>query len=212
MKYADDIVEMKDLRAGDLIFMNIGGAAGLVVKLGQLLLNERVRIGPRSVDHVLIVTGMDGFGPCAVQAMPHGAEEIALEERKHFGSGVVIVRMREDYPGQGEDAAVIARAMAGTPYSFGSYLLLAAWRFGLKAGWLERKINARRSPMGIVLSESVPAEVSLPKEAICSVLADQAWSLVGKRVCEGVAQQAVTPGKLLMSAMRRGAVWYPGRG
>jgi hypothetical protein len=50
--------------------------------------------------------------------------------------------------------------------------------------------------------------VRLPAEAICSVAGDQAWSLAGKRVVEGVAPQAVTPGRLVLSLWRRrGAIW-----
>jgi hypothetical protein len=52
-------------------------------------------------------------------------------------------------------------------------------------------------------------ELRLPMEAICSVLADQCWSLAGKRVMHGTAPQAVTPSQLgqrLLTGME-GVVW-----
>lgn len=50
--------------------------------------------------------------------------------------------------------------------------------------------------------------VRLPCEAICSVLADQSWSLAGQRVMDGVARQAVTPGAMAGQLWRRpGATW-----
>lgn len=157
-------------------------------------------------------------GPRLVQAMPHGAEEIELTPERHWKTGYGYVRIPEDYPGQAADAAAIARLMVGTPYSLGSYLALAAWHFGLKASWLERQIDARRDPVLFPLPSGKGfqsdgkrddlASLKLPKEMICSVLVDQAWSLAGKRVCEGVARQAVTPGKLAGSLWAMsGTVW-----
>jgi hypothetical protein len=56
-------------------------------------------------------------------------------------------------------------------------------------------------------------DAKLPCEAICSVLADQAWSLTGKKIMEGVAHQCVTPGALARRLLEMdGTHWiWPGR-
>lgn len=224
------IASLADVRPGDLFFTKIGGFIPGVfpVRAGMLLCGERVRIGRRSFDHVGIVTeapqrkaasllpngplfGYDGSTaltwPKAVQAMPKGAEEIWLRRETHWDDGTIYCRMPEDYVGQGSDAAAIARAMIGTPYSFLSYAALAAWRFGWKTPRLEAWINRRQSEPTWFMNEREPYshKVFLPCEAICSVLADQAWSLAGKRVMLNTAPQCVTPG-----ALAERLLWMPG--
>lgn len=221
-----DITSLADVRPGDLFFTNIGGFIPGVfpVKAGQLLLGERVRIGARSFDHVGIVVEAahhstaeahmiaDGFdvpielldsryAPRAIQAMPRGAEEIALTPATHWNERTTFFRLPEDYPGQAQDAAAIARLFVSekVPYSFLSYAALAAWKFGIKAERLERWIDRRR-PATLLQGYG---GVALPREAICSVLVDQAWSLAGKRVMDGVARQCVTPGALAMRLWAR---------
>lgn len=231
------IASLDDVRPGDLCFTNIGGLVPGVfpVKLGMLALGERVRIGHLSVDHVIVVTegsrGADGlpasdaytyvggprrygdayYPPMGVQAMPEGAERVALTADQHWNDRTAYVRLPEDYPGQGLDVARIAQEFvtAGVEYSFGSYLALAAWRYGFDTPkleeWIDRRLPARRVELP---GRKYPISVRLPAEAICSVLADQAWSLTGKRVVEGVAKQAVSPGRLALSLWRRpGVVW-----
>jgi hypothetical protein len=205
-----DINSLADLKPGDIMFGPIGGAVGIGVGLGQLALGESVRIGKLSIRHVGIVTEArfsdfrgPGDPPRLVQAMPGGAEEIELREDTHWTERHAYVRMPEDYPGQGGDAAAIARLMVqeGVAYSPASYAALAAWRFGLKTPRLEKWIGRRRSP--ILVPDTGPGlVVQLPVEAICSVLVDQAWSLAGKRVMQGVAHQAVTPGALALRLWR----------
>lgn len=105
--------------------------------------------------------------------------------------------------------------MIGTPYSFASYAALAAWRFGWKTPRLEMWINRRRLTIDISTRQPVlavrsePIEVGLPAEAICSVLADQAWALTGKQVMpEGTPHQCVTPGGLAAALLEtEGAQW-----
>lgn len=228
------IASLADVRPGDLIFTEITRprSASLLVKLGQLMLGERVRIGRRSFDHVIVVTreaksvtalrapfgelltGPDGelfTVPWGVQAMPRGAERVELTPAKHWTDRTAVVRLPEDYDGQHLDAAAVAKAFARerVDYSFGSYVLLAAWRYGIKARRLEARIARRRPPLRVELpGRGYPVHVRLPVEAICSVLADQVWTLVGKQVIDGVAEQAVTPGRLVMSLWRYpGAVW-----
>lgn len=224
---------LADVRPGDLFFTNIGGIVPGIfpVKLGQLMLGEHARIGRRSFDHVGIVVQAQGaitpdirydpvggtalpqrWAPKAVQAMPNGAEEISLTEAKHWTDSVTFMRLPEDYPGQAEDAAAIARAMIGTPYSFLSYVTLAAWRWGLSTPRLEAWIGRRVHESRVVETANpgywgdawVP--INLPAEAICSVLVDQAWSLTGKKIfTDGRPHQCVTPGALASRLL-----WMPG--
>jgi hypothetical protein len=56
------------------------------------------------------------------------------------------------------------------------------------------------------------AQLALPCEAICSVLADQAWTLAGHRVMQGVAHQAVTPGAMAGQLWCRSGTTWGGKG
>lgn len=206
----DKITGLHDLRPGDLMFGPIGGIVpGLFpVGAGQLLLNESFRIGPLAIRHVGVVveggTRFIGAIPRLVQAMPHGAEEIELTA-EHWSPRHAYVRLPEDYPGQADDAAAIARLFVSerVPYSFLSYAYLAAWRFGWKtdalARWIDRrgrKIAFLQSHRPVDLLVCTDFSIRLPREAICSVLADQAWTLTGKDLVQGTRPQIVTPGQL----------------
>jgi hypothetical protein len=147
--------------------------------------------------------------PMLVQAMPSGAEEIRMSPSRHWRPGVAYVRLAEDYPGQALDAAAVAREFVAerVPYSFLSYAYLAAWIRGIRAPRLAARINRRRPPLPPpyrTMSELRGVEIRLPAEAICSVLADQAWTLAGKQVMpEGTRPQVVTPGALFLHTFRR---------
>lgn len=220
------VESLADLRPGDIMFGPIGGAAGVLVAAGQLMLGEGWSVGPLKVRHVgvvveaarLLLGPPEATGPKLVQAMPSGAEEIEMTSATHWTDRHAYVRLPEDYPGQAADAAAIARAMVGTPYSFLSYAALAAWKFGLGTPRLEAWINRRQDE----IKPYWPAEhctpelmrQGLPCEAICSVLVDQAWSLAGKKVMEGVPHQCVTPGALAARLLldTEGARWaFPRR-
>jgi len=238
------IAGLAGLRPGDIGFGPIRGGAGLLVSAGQLMLGEGFRVGRLDVRHVFVVVEaqapedamadrvarvfdvptrlVDPRGPWCVEAMPQGARKICIDDR--WTEQYAYVRLPEDYPGQAEDAAAIARAMIGTPYSFASYAALAAWRLGWKTPRLEKWINRRQTPKHIIdkpsgtgelwtTSNPSLTEIALPCEAICSVLADQAWSLTGKKIMEGVAHQCVTPGALAGRLLEMdGARWiWPGR-
>lgn len=200
---------LTDLRPGDIGFGPIKGGAGMLVNAGQLLLGEGFRVGRLNIKHVFVITeALHDEGPSAeyptgvidkgslVEAMPSGAREhpIMLDR---WTPDYAYVRLPEDYPGQADDAAAIARAMIGTPYSFASYAALAAWRFGIATPRLEKWIGRRR-PLTIgYRRDGSKLEFALPREAICSVLADQAWSLAGKQIFyDGRPHQCVTPGAL----------------
>jgi len=223
------INSLADVRPGDICITKMGGLVPgfFPVGVGQWLCKESFRVGPFRADHVLICskgytqdreTGTGRFGR-AVQAMPRGAEEIALTPAKHWTDGAVWFRLPEDYPGQAEDAAAIARLFVSekVPYSFLSYLALAAWSRGLKVERLERWIDRRDDSIRPAMHrlhrvDSWSKGQGLPAEAICSVLVDQAWSLAGKRVIEGVARQCVTPGKMAIQLNQRPGVLRAGPG
>jgi hypothetical protein len=211
------MTSIADLRPGDLGFGPIHGAAGALVNAGQLMLGEGFHVGRLDVRHVFVVTRTVPWSDTssafwAVEAMPNGAREVMINDR--WTPEYAYVRLPEDYPGQAQDAAAIARAMIGTPYSFASYAALAAWRFGWKTPWLERWINRRRKVSSGVLADRDISILPLPVEAICSVLADQAWTMAGKQVMPaGTPHQCVTPGALAAALLEKeGAQWlWPGR-
>jgi hypothetical protein len=228
------IRSLADLRPGDIMFSNIGGIVPGVfpVKLGQLLLGERVRIGRLSFDHVGIVVQEDrSVGrigdaamvwrpPRLVQAMPGGAEEIALVAKTHWTDTVAYCRLPEDYPGQADDAAAIARLFVSerVRYSFLSYGALAVFKWGRKFGvegerlakWIRR---TRPATTWEIPSHHTTSRhrISLPVEAICSVLVDQCWTLAGKEVITGTRPQIVTPGMLAMQWWNRPGVVRGGK-
>lgn len=235
----EEIKSLANVRPGDICFTRMGGfIPGLLpVRLGMALCKESFTIGPFSADHVLICVEAStwgpspvnatpwGRGPRVVQAMPRGAEEIEIGPNRHWTDGVAWFRLTEDYPGQAEDAAAIARLFVTekVPYSFLSYVALAAWSRGLKAERLEQWIDRRDLPprsaylpsgQGTFYTNDRPdesfIEVALPREAICSVLVDQAWSLAGKRVMEGVKRQCVTPGAMAIQLSKRYKAYGPG--
>lgn len=217
------IRSLADLKPGDIGIMKMGGLVPgfFPVGVGTALLKETFRVGSFRADHVLMCVeatqgNMHSEPPRAVQAMPRGAEEIALRADRHWTDGVVWFRLQEDYAGQAEDAAAIARLFVSekVPYSFASYLALAAWSRGLKVERLERWINRRRhiGKRFLLPSGKFGAPIGLPQEAICSVLVDQAWSLAGKRVIQGVARQCVTPGKMAIQLNNRAGVLRAGPG
>lgn len=214
------IKSLSDLRPGDIMFGPIGGATGLLVGAGQLALGEGFRVGRLSIRHVGIVVesarpdapGSDVPGglvtedgpmtfPRLAQAMPGGAEIVDMRQQTHWTERHAYVRLPEDYPGQAEDAAAVARLMVeqGVAYSFASYAALGLHRFGVDTPRLTKWIGRRRPATGRIELPSgrFGAPVGLPVEAICSVFADQAWSLTGKRVIYGTQPQVVTPGMLV---------------
>lgn len=218
----ETIASLADVRPGDIGITTMGGIfpGWFPVRVGHWMCKESFSIGPYSADHVLICVEAEKWvddhpavmraAPRAVQAMPRGAEEIQLLPGIHWTDGVAWFRLPEDYPGQAQDAAAIARLFVAekVPYSFLSYLALAAWSRGLRVERLERWID-RRKPATLIQGYG---GVALPREAICSVLVDQAWSLAGKRVIEGVARQCVTPGMMAIQLSKRPGVIRGGPG
>lgn len=201
------IQSLDDLRPGDIMIAGQSAApAQLVVYGGQLLLHEHFRIGDLVAGHAAVVTP----GGKIVEAMPHGARERDLRETD-WSSTHAYLRLYNDYPDQNLDAAIAARAMIGTPYSIASYAYLAAYLAGFRPEWLARHIDRRGDWMPLPFTSGAKM-VRLPVEAICSVLAEQAWTLTGKKVIIGTRPQVVTPGMLAQQLWTRPGVIRGGVG
>lgn len=203
------IRSLEDLRPGDIMISGQSTApAKLLVYTGQKLLGEHFRVGRFAAGHAGVVT----FDGRLVEAMPSGARERDLRP-SDWSPAHAYFRLLEDYPGQALDAANVARAMIGTPYSFMSYVYLAAYLRGIKSDWLAARINRRKGTYPAYISHIQPAAtIGLPYEAICSVLADQAWTLTGKKVIQGTRPQVVTPGMLAQQLWGRPGVIRGGEG
>ncbi len=180
---------LNDLRAGDIMFSNISGAPGLLVKFGQWLLAKTER-DELNINHVgVVVQAAKGIHqwPLLVQAMPHGAEEIELNPEKHWTKGQVYLRPRYGMVtrlegltrlsavSQGINVATSAKDYIGTPYSFADYAAILGLHLGVRNGLVRRYVTSS-------------------KHMICSQLADQALSDAGFHVfTDGRLPQDVMP-------------------
>jgi hypothetical protein len=186
------ITSLDDLQPGDFMLCGQSSApAKLAVYGGQFLLHEYFRVGRFIAGHAGIITP----GGKLVEAMPHGARERDLRE-DDWSESHAYFRLLEDYPGQALDASFVAQAMVGIDYSIASYAYLAAYIGGYDSHWLERRIDRRQPNSFLHLPSGRESLLGLPVEAICSVLAEQSWTITGKRVILGTAPQVVTPGML----------------
>lgn len=185
------IKSLSDVRPGDIMISGMNTAPNrILVYGGQLLMRDHFRMGKFVAGHAGVVT----FGGKLVEAMPSGARERDLRD-DDWSESHAYFRPSEDYFSQHRDAAKIAQYMVGTPYSFMSYAYLGAFLAGWDSRALGQRINRRHGP--IVIPGATPMRsIMLPHEAICSVLADQAWSLTGKTLIVGTHPQVVTPGML----------------
>lgn len=218
------IIWPEDLRPGDIFLGPIGGAVGLGVGLGQLVLGEAFRSGTLSVRHVAMVVEQRDYvgpkleGPMIAQAMPSGAEIVAFDWEKHWTQKCAWVRLPEDYPGQGADAAEVAKAMvrAGVGYSWLTYPALAALKVKLDLDFLQQWVDRRRPPMdflGAEPSRFEPVRLRLPERAICSRFVDFARTAVGTKVLEETRPGVATPGMMAdQFSCREGAVWARPKG
>jgi hypothetical protein len=205
------IGSLQDLRPGDIMVsgMNTAPTRALVYG-GQLLLAEHFRVGHFVAGHAGVISTKGGL----VEAMPSGARHRRLTS-KDWSPKHMYFRIPEDYPGQHVDAARSAEIMIGTPYSLLSYAYLGAYLLSRRVfvsathlEWLAKHINRRRThPTNQFFHPDAQRLIYVdpPKEAICSVLAEQAWTMTGMTVIRGTRPQVVTPGMLAWQLLT-----YPG--
>lgn len=219
MPEIERITKLQDLREGDIFLGPIGGLVGLGVGIGELIVDGGFRVGTVDVRHAgIVVTAQPGTRyddpayPNGItdtfelaQAMPRGSEIVPMTYDKHWTDRCLYARLPEDYPGQARDAAEVARLMvaANVAYSFASYPALAMHHW--TGGWpaLDRWIDRRQPGLTPPLVSGRYTTSTLPVEAICSVFVDQAWTLAGKRVMEGIKSQTVTPSQLANELLAR---------
>lgn len=204
------ITSLQDVRPGDFMICGQNTAPNkAVVYLGQLMIGEQFRIGPFVAGHAGII-GPDGT--TLIEAMPKGARERPLRSGD-WSLGHAYFRLQEDYAGQADDAAAVARAMVGIRYSLASYAYIGAHLAGFQPKWLEHRIDKRQDDVSrLILPSGKLAQLALPCEAICSVLAEQSWSITGKKVIYKTKPQVVTPGMLTGQLYGRAGVIRGGMG
>lgn len=188
------ISSLDDVRPGDFMICGQNTAPNkALVYAGQLWMRDHFRIGRFVAGHAGIITP----GGKLVEAMPSGARERDLRETDWSPSHAYF-RLLEEYPGQAMDAAFVARSMIGLRYSLVSYGYIGAYQFGWDSQWMANRINRRQDE---VTRRVLPVSgrlmtAAIPLEAICSVLAEQSWTLTGKKVIVGTKPQVVPPGML----------------
>lgn len=210
------ITSIQDLRVGDIFLGPIGGLVGLGVGLGEFIVDGGFHVGTIDVRHAgIVVTAKPGLSehpdyPAGIlgqlelaQAMPGGAEITTMTYDRHWTDRCLWVRLPEDYAGQAEDAAEVARLMvaSGVDYSPASYAAIALHRFSGGYPRLDAWIDRRQPGIPLPMTSGRLTTTTLPVEAICSVFVDQAWTLTGKQVIRGVAPQAVSPSRLAQSLL-----------
>jgi hypothetical protein len=174
------------LRPGDIGFTTIAGLTGAGIAAAEKLNDPEVTWDDaKRVQHVVVVTQAAdparGEQVCIVQAMPNGAEEIAIDFR-HASAAFVYVRpdYRSEYTAPG--VARAARRYVGVPYSFLDYAAIAG-----------RHLLAQRPEQRTPLDRYVSATGHM----ICSQLADQALADAGFHVfTDKRIPQDVTPAAL----------------
>lgn len=203
------IESLDDVRPGDIMIAGQSAApAQATVYIGQILLHEHFRVGELVAGHAAVVVP----GGKLVEAMPSGARRRDLRE-SDWSKKTAFLRLPEDYPGQALDAAAVATAMIDTPYSVASYAYLGLYLAHVHPHWLEERIDRRRPGTAFMLPSGHWTTEDLPVEAICSVLADQAWTLAGKKdLIRGTYPQVVTPGLLAGQLWTRPGVIRGGAG
>jgi hypothetical protein len=201
------IESLEDLRPGDLMLCGQSAApAKLLVYIGQLFMGQQFRIGKFAAGHAAVVVP----GGRIVEAMPHGARVRDLRP-SDWSPDHVYIRLPEDYPGQALDAAAAALAMVGITYSIVSYVYIGTFLAGFKFDRLAKRID-RRHPVLVNFPVRGSSIIRIPDEAICSVLAEQAWTLTGYSVIHGTRPQVVTPGMLGIQLWTREGVIRGGAG
>lgn len=154
-------------RPGDFGLTKISGLLGFLIGLGQFLNGDGSRFS-----HAFIVLG-DGL---VMQAEPGGASYGRISDFADrdtvFSRHVVLTDE------QRKMIVNTAIGLEGTPYSFLDYLAIALHRFGIRLGFVERRVASS-------------------KHMICSQLVDYCYKAAGVHLFQDDRlPQDVTPGDL----------------
>lgn len=170
---------MTELGPGWIAFGPIGGGAGGLVGLGQILVAPwKSRLTWRTwwrIRHTGIITqahgrewretGGDAFGPTMVEAQPGGMREITLRTAKHWTDEWTYILPRYQ-PGQADLVAEIAQRQARKriPYAFECYPAIALNRLPVNVPplnrWLSRT-DADGDPVRVICSWEVDSALTL---------------------------------------------------
>ncbi|MFJ3248349.1 hypothetical protein [Streptomyces sp. NPDC086782] len=152
---------------GDFALTKIAGVTGAFISAGQYLVGDGA-----PVQHAYVYVG-DGL---IVQAMPGGAELIALEDANEpyvWSTGKIPLTATERF-----DICVNALSLVGTPYSFLDYASIALAHYRIRPAW-------------------VRDFVASTGHLICSQLVDEAYLRAGVHLFDdGRLPGDVTPGDL----------------
>lgn len=159
----------------------IAGAGGLLIQLGELLL-DRMDNG----QHAFVLINDEGPNARVLEAEPKGARIGWLSK-----CSTPVLWIDRSFQDTTRDLIVQnALALKDTPYSWWTYLWIALCRFGIRPKWLAKRVGSR-------------------KDAMCSQLADLAWVITREQLPadhpdvalltlfnDGRLPQNVTPGDL----------------
>lgn len=156
-------------RNGDYGLTQISGLVGLFVGLGQVLIGD----GSRFTHAFLIVDAELGL---AVEARPSGAR--VVHYRTQYGDREKVYSHLELTDQQRAHIVAAAESMVGRKYNWLDYLALTLAHWGVRPGWVVRRIETTT-------------------RLICSQLVDEAYRQAGVHLFDdGRLPQDVTPGDL----------------
>ena len=167
---------------GDLLIVDVIGAAGAIIGIGQMLLRDECR-----GTHVAICTGPVGpNGEDLIQAEPGGAAWARVTDyagrEKWWTTGHVILT-----PEQRSTVVAAAIRHLGTPYSFADYAALAYHRATEDHQW------ARPTALDRYVADT--------GHMMCSQLGAVCWGSAGVQLDPTRIPQAITPGDTLYRAL-----------
>jgi hypothetical protein len=165
------VASLNDLGPGWLAFGPIGGGAGGLVGVGQVLLTPwRHQLTWKrwwKVRHTGVVATRGGgdFGPDLVQAEPGGVQEVEMTTGQHWTKDWIYVLPKYGI-GQADKVAEIARRQARKkiPYAFECYPAIALHRTPIPTPaldhWLSRT-DTDGDPVRVICSWEVDAALTL---------------------------------------------------
>lgn len=161
---------------GDILLMQIGGWTGKLVWVLQALngdLSPWTHAAVMLDDGELFEAKPSGGGVIKLHAYRN--RRMAIVDHVKRGAAYEPLKLADS---QRADIVKTARGFTGVGYSWGTYLYLAAYRLGIRPGWLKRRVQDSR-------------------RMICSQAADRAYADAGVALFDdGRMPCDVTPGDL----------------